>query len=153
MTMTQRCLVLWLFAGILALSQSKDPLVGTWMVDRGKSDFDPPSNFFQPTMIVEPRENGLSVVTITINDRRQTSQTAFTAKYDGKDAAIENSILDTVALKRIDAQTVERIGKLRGQVVEKATWKMSADGKVLIITTTGSAEGQEYTSTQHFDRQ
>ena len=151
--MTQRCLVLWLFAGILALGQSKDPLVGTWIVDRGKSDFDPPSNFFQRTMIVELRENALSVVTITINDRRQTSRTGFTAKYDGKDAAIENSVLDTVALKRIDAQTVERIGKLRGQVVEKATWKVSPDGKILTIAATGSAEGQEYTSTQHFDRQ
>ena len=63
------------------------------------------------------------------------------------------SPLDTVSLKRIDANTVKRTGKTHGKVVETMTMKVSADGKTLTVTTMGNFQGDDYSSVQVFDRQ
>jgi len=135
------------------LSQSKDPFVGTWLLARGKSDFDPPSNFFRRTMIIEAVDNGHKCIVRTITDRQQAVEYVFQAQFDGKDTPTENSPFETMSLKRIDANTIERAGKIKGQVVETSTMKLSEDGKILMLTTKGSFEGQVYSSTQVFNRQ
>jgi len=77
----------------------------------------------------------------------------YTAPFDGNDYPISNSILSTVSLKRVDDHTVERIGKIRGQVVETETRTVSDKGKVLTVTTKGTRDGAEYSSVQVYDRQ
>ena len=47
---------------------------------------------------------------------------------------------------------IERVGKIKGAVVETSTWKLSPDGKTLTITTKGKIEGQDYSNTQLFER-
>lgn len=137
-----------------ALGQSKDPLVGTWLLDRGKSDFTPDNDTLQQrTMIFKAIDKGVQCSIKTESTRGDTSESGFTAHYDGKDVPIDVSVLDTVSLHRIDANTVERTGKIHGKVVETATMKISPDGKVLTISTKGSVDGQDYQSTQIFDRQ
>ena len=61
-------------------------------------------------------------------------------------------MLDTVSLKRVDAGTVERMGKVRGQVVETRTRTVSADGRTMTITTKGTNNGVPYQSVQVFER-
>jgi len=138
-----------------AVAQSaKDPLVGTWVLDRGKSDFVPDNATLQKRiMIFKVVENGLNCVIKTENTRGEVVESSYTAKYDGKDAPIDVSILDTVSLKRVEANTYERTGKIKGKAVETATMKVSPDGKKLTVTTSGSVEGTDYSSTQVFDRQ
>ena len=58
-----------------------------------------------------------------------------------------------VSLKRVDDRTVERTGKVQGQVVETETRTVSDNGKVLTVTTKGSRNGSEYSSVQVYDRQ
>ena len=135
------------------LAQSKDPFAGTWLLARGKSDFEPPSNFFKRTMIIESVDNGHKCIVRTITDRQQTVEYVYQAQFDGKDTPTENSPFETISLKRIDANTIERAGKIKGQVVETSTMKLSEDGKILMLTTKGSFEGQVYSSTQVFNRQ
>jgi len=77
----------------------------------------------------------------------------YTARFDGSDYPISNSILSTVSLKRVDDRTVERTGKIQGQVVETETGTVSGDGKVLTVTTKGNRDGTEYSSVQVYDRQ
>jgi len=77
----------------------------------------------------------------------------YTARFDGNDYPIANSILSTVSLKRVDDRTVERTGKIQGQVVETETGTVSGDGKVLTVTTKGNRDGTEYSSVQVYDRQ
>ena len=129
------------------------PLCGN--VDRGpgKSDFNPPRNFFRRMGVIGPQDNGISVIKKTINGQRQISQTGFTANCDGKGAAIENSPLNTVAVKRIDEsdcganrQAPQADG---GKGNREGVGRWQGPGRF----TTGFAEGQEYTSSQHFDRQ
>ena len=67
----------------------------------------------------------------------------YTARFDGNDYPISNSILSTVSLKRVDDQTVERTGKVRGQVVETETRTVSNNGKVLTVTTKGNIDGTD----------
>ena len=63
------------------------------------------------------------------------------------------SRIATELLRDIDANTVERTGKTRGEVTETATRKLSADGKTLTIVTKGTNAGMEYSSTQVFTRE
>ena len=135
------------------LAQGKDPFVGNWQLSRGKSDFTPPFPFFKRTVVIEAAEGGYKWVTKTVSDRQQTIESTYTARLDGKDVPIENSNLDTMALRRIDANTIESTAKIKGAMVESATMKMSADGKVMTVTTKGSINGEEYSSVQVFLRQ
>lgn len=148
----------FLFQGARPMhGQSKDSLAGTWVLDLSKSDFVPDNDALRGrTMVFEAVNNGVKCTITTHTERgngRVTVDNNFTAHYDGKDVPIDSSALDTVALKRIDANTVERTGKIRGKAVETATMKVSADGKVLTMTTTGTINGVDYSSTQIFDRQ
>jgi len=120
-----------LFATALSLTaQSKDPLIGTWTLDGTKSTFDPgPPPPGTRTMIFAAADNGIK------------------HKMDPE------SPLDTVSLKRIDANTIERSGKIRGKVVETCTMKVSPDGKTLTVTTMGSIQGNDYSSVQVYFRQ
>ena len=149
--------VLWLFIlGCLSAhigNAQSDIFVGTWKLSRGKSDFEPPQNFFGRTMILESAGNGYRCVTRTVSDRRQTIESDYTASLDGKDAPILNSQLDTISLKRIDAVTLEATGKIKGQVIERSLVKVSADGKVLTMDTKGTMNGEDYHNTQVFNRQ
>ncbi len=144
-----------LLAAVLVplMGQARDPFVGTWLLSRGKSEFEPPQNFFKRTIIVEATGTGYKCITRTVSDRQQTIESTFTAATDGKDAPIDNSPLDTMSLKRVDATTLEATAKIKNRVIETSTWKVSADGKLLTIATKGSLNDEDYTSTQVLNRQ
>lgn len=134
-------------------AQSKDSFAGTWLLSRGKSDFNPPLAFFSRTMIIDAVDNGWKCIIRTVSDRRQTFESTYTARFDGKDVPIDISNLDTVALRRIDANTVERTGKVKDKIVETAVLRLSNDGKALTVTTKGLINGEDYNSTEVFNRQ
>lgn len=145
--------VAFLLNGGWAFGADKDPLIGAWVLDRGKSVFDPETTLDGRTIVFEAKGAGVSFVQQTVTAAGNTIQSDYVAAYDGKDVPISGSQMDTVALKRIDANTVERTGKIGGKVSETATMTVSNAGKTLTITTKGSFSGVDYTSTQVFDRQ
>jgi hypothetical protein len=126
-------------------------------LDLAKSDFMPENDALRSrTMVFEAIDKGVKCTITTLTERgngRVTVDNNYAAQYDGKDVPIDSSALDTVALRRVDANTVERTGKIRGKAVETATMKVATDGKVLTVTTEGSINGQDYSSTQVFNRQ
>ena len=136
-----------------AFGQAKDALVGNWVLDRGKSSFEPDTALLNRSLSFEAKDGGVSFNQKTVQGNGNTTEINFTAKFDGKDVPIEGSQLDTVALKRVDANTVERTGKVKGQVAENVTMKVSNGGKMLTITTKGSIEGVDYSSTQVYQKQ
>jgi hypothetical protein len=78
----------------------------------------------------------------------------YTARFDGKLYPIPNQGKANVALKRVDANTIERT--LDGDDVgkETATWTLSADRKTLTVVAKGSdATGVAYTTTQVYEKQ
>jgi hypothetical protein len=74
-------------------------------------------------------------------------------KVDGSDYQTRGGAIETYSFKQIDASTFERVGKIKGQVVETATYKLSADGKVLTVASKGKIEGESWDNVQVFDRQ
>jgi hypothetical protein len=136
-----------------AHAQTKDdPFIGRWVLDRAKSEFSgaPPE---KRITIFALTPAGIQHVTDTVVANGSTDRVEYTAKYDGKDVPIQNSFLWTVSLKRIDARTIERSGKIMGMVVETSTRTVSPDGQTLTITTNGTNSGTEYSSVQVFTRE
>src|SRR5665213_2197665 len=132
------CYALFALLVPVAFTQTKDPLLGKWELDRGKSDFQPDTNLQSRILTVEPTGKAINFVQDTVLVDGQSVQVEFTAGYDEKDVPISSSVLDTVALKRVNPTTVMRTGKIHGKATETATMVVSADGKVLTIIMKGS---------------
>ncbi len=138
-----------------ATAADKDPFIGTWILNSDKSKFVPGPVPEDRTVIFEMTKDGsLHHLTKTLNAfLGNTNDIDYTARFDGKDYPITGTGLDTVSLKRVDARTIERTGKVAGKVSEMSTMKVSADGKVLTISTKGSYNGTDYSSEQILERQ
>ena len=138
---------------------TSDPVLGTWLLNLSKSTFEGTAAPGKRTMIFAVVGDAIKHTTTTIPVGVPGVVVAggneYIAKYDNADVHITGSFLDTVALKRIDARTVERTGKVAGKVVETATRVISADGRTMTITTKGNNPTTEmdYSSVQVFDKQ
>jgi hypothetical protein len=150
--------VIGLAAGSLAFAQARDPLIGTWKLNRAKSTFNPGPAPVSRTMKFEPAGEGVKHhIETYVNNGSGTDEgvhiTQYTAGFDGKDNAIQGSALDTVSLKRLNARSVERTGKVAGAAIETQTWNVSTDGKVLTVATRGSNDNGDYSRVEVFERQ
>ena len=153
-----------ILAGMLLISareplsaQSKDPLIGIWTLDLGKSSFVPDNPPLKRTIVFMEKDGGIRCEIRTTArgglENGMVSESAYSAKFDGKDYDISESVLDTISLKKIDANTIERTGKIAGVLAETATLKISQDGKMLTITTKGSLGRMDYSSVQVYLKQ
>jgi hypothetical protein len=143
----------FLFGSGLAFAKTaKDPVIGTWVLNIAKSTFS--GNAPQKRLITfeETKDGSIREVARTEQPNGGWDEVAYTAMEDGKDYPISNSILDTISLKRVDAHTVERMGKVRGRTVETRTRVVSPDGRTMTVTTKGTNNGVPYQSVQVFDR-
>jgi hypothetical protein len=151
--------VIGLAAGSAALAQARDPLMGTWKLNRAKSSFNPGPAPVSRTMKFEPAagDGVRHHIETYVNNGSGTDEgvhiTQYTAAFDGKDNAIQGSALDTVSLKRLNPRSIERTGKVAGAAIETQTWNVSADGKVLTVTTKGSNDDGNYGRVEVFEKQ
>jgi len=136
-----------------ANGQSKDPFLGKWTLDSDHSQFSPGAVPMDRTMTLEMKGGSLHSLTDTVGNNGGVATIEFTAKLDGADYPIDGTDLDTVSLKRDDARTIERTGKVRGMSSETCTMKVSPDDKTLTMTVNGSYHGVHYSSTQIYKRQ
>jgi len=142
-------LVLCGFAG-----PHKDPFLGTWQLQPEKSTFKPGPAPDERSMIFEMTGDGLKHTTKTLNGFLGNSiSIVYTAKFDGKDYPVTGAGIDTIALKRVDANTIERTGKVGGVQSETGTMKVSPDGKTLTVTINGAYRGTNYSSVQVLTRE
>jgi hypothetical protein len=159
--MTRRAVLLMLAVLVLSsrliLAQASEPLIGVWNVDVFKSTYVTGQPPVRRTITFEAAGDSLKFTQETTSQGFNISETVkveYTAKIDGKDYPIMNSGLDTVALKKIDATTYERIGKIKGMQTETAAMKLSNRNRTLTITTKGTTDaGAEYARTEVFNKQ
>lgn len=79
---------------------------------------------------------------------------SYTARFDGKQYDLQNSGNDTVALQLVNAHTVEAVYRRADQITQKDEWALSADGRQLALTSTGTLEtGQHFTEKLLFKKQ
>jgi hypothetical protein len=79
---------------------------------------------------------------------------SYTARFDGKEYDLKNSINDSVSLQLVDAHTVDSIYRRGDQITQKDRWVVSADGAQMTLSSTGTLEtGQQVKETMVFRKQ
>jgi hypothetical protein len=117
-----------------------DPLAGEWTEDLGKTHLRQ-----GPTLKIEADGSG---------GVRFSGEFSYTARFDGKPYDVKNSRNDTVTLQLVDAHTVDAIYRRDEQVTQKDRWIVSADGRQMTLSSTGTFEtGQRITEKLVFKRQ
>jgi hypothetical protein len=136
-------------------AQASNPRLGTWKLNVVKSKYDPGPAPQSVTMKIEAAGEGEKATTEGVNAAGAPTKTEYTAQYDGKDYPMTGSQnADTVALKRIDARTIERTDKKGEKVVVTSSRVVSEDGKTMTVTTTGTnAQGQAMNNVTVWEKQ
>jgi hypothetical protein len=141
----------------LLLAQS-NPFVGTWKLNIAKSKY---VNLRAPKSETRATEAQVDAAKTSYGGVAWDGSRigwSYTAKYDGKDNPISGTgspnQADTVALKRIDANTYTSTLRKAGKVVWTSRTVASDDGKVMTITSKGTnQQGQPDSSTSVWDKQ
>jgi len=142
-----------------ARKPSGDPLEGKWALNLFASNYEPSSLMPYRREMVITVDGDATTQAVSSWRRPQgnaspLSTYSYTAKFDGKPYPIPNQGKANVALKRVDANTIERT--LGGEDVgkEASTWTLSADRKTLTVVAKGTdSTGIAYTTTQVYEKQ
>jgi hypothetical protein len=140
---------------LLANAQSKDPFVGTWRLNVAKSKYSPGPAPKSVTSTYEAAGKGYKV-SVRNESASGTAQYSYTTNLDGKDAPVtgNNPNADMMAVRRIDARTLEIVSKKNGKVTITQRNVVAADGKTRTVTTTGTdGQGQKVNNVGLFERQ
>jgi hypothetical protein len=146
-------------AALIALGSvafAADNNIGTWKLNVANSTYSPgPAPKSQTSKIEAWGEDGVKYTSDGVGSDGKPTHTEFQAKYDGKDNPFKgNPDADTIAYKRIDANTVEAVTKLKGKVTMNARAVVSKDGKTRTLTQTGKdAEGRDVKNVAVYDKQ
>ena len=139
----------WLFEG--------DPTIGTWKLNAGKTRETASGGAISEssTVKIEAQGNGIKFRWDAVKPDGRAIHGEFAAKYDGKDYPVTGDPdSDTVALRKIDANTVEYLFKREGQVVSSECAVVSIDGKTITLTVKGiDSKGKPYEAVVLYDRQ
>jgi hypothetical protein len=148
-----------LLAAVVAspLQAQSNQLAGTWKLNVTKSKFDPGPGPKSLTRQVEAQGDGLKYAFEGTGADGKPLAYGFAFKFDGKDNPISGSMpsgADTIAAKRIDANSFEATLKKGGKVIATSSVKVSADGKVTTVDSNGTnAAGVKTHDVQVFEKQ
>jgi hypothetical protein len=119
---------------------ARDPFAGEWTEDLSRTRM-------RQGLVLKIETDGSGAVHFL-------GDFSYTARFDGKQYDLKDARNDTVMLELVDAHTVDSIYRRDSQVTQKDRWVLSADGKQLTLTTTGTLEtGQRITEKLLFKKQ
>lgn len=139
-----------------AVAFAADNNVGTWKLNLAKSSFSPGPGPKSQTLKIEAwGDDGLKYSADGVGPDGKPSHAEFQAKFDGKDVPFKgNPDADTLAYKRVDANTLQATTKLKGKTTITAKVVVSKDGKTRTVTQTGTdAQGRTVKSVFVYERQ
>jgi hypothetical protein len=137
------------------VASGADSNVGTWKLNLDKSKYSPGPAPKSATLTIEAHDGGIKYTADGENAQGSPIHVEFTAKYDGKDnPATGSPEYNSIALKRIDANTTESTTKKDGKVMVTSRTVISNDGKTRTLTSKGkNAAGQDGNNVVVYDRQ
>ena len=149
-----------LLAGLIAFAaspqaQAPKGLIGTWKLNVAKSKFSPgPAPKSMTITYSAVGTDGTKIVADITPGEGAAQRWEMTAHYDGKEYPVTgNPTADSISLKKIDDVTGESTFKKDGKVTATNVRKLSADGKTLTITSTGTtAERKPRKDVQVFEK-
>jgi hypothetical protein len=120
-------------------SAQNNPDIGVWKLNVAKSKYVPGPGPRSQTRTVVPQPDGKGVkVTIEgVSGSGKTINYSYVTNYDGQDSPLTGvgfpSGANTIAVKRISANSTTQTDKKDGQVILQVTRVVSKDGKVETI--------------------
>lgn len=144
------------FVAVASLAaQPVDPHVGSWKVNVAKSKYIPGPAPQSQTVKYEAWEGGLKLTSDGVDAKGAKTHAEYAAKFDGKPSPFKgNPNADMIALKRIDARTLETAWTKAGKPAITSRSTVAADGKTRTTVQTGTdAQGQKVNNTIVYERQ
>ena len=129
---------------VFTTAYAADVQTGVWKLNIAKSRYKTATSPQSQTVTIAPAgKDGVKLTVNAVNAKGETSTIEYAAQYDGKQYPRTESGANAVpgqmvALKRIDAQTVQRDVFLKGKNVGTERWVISADGKTRTVTQSGT---------------
>lgn len=149
-------LALSLVASETLLAQ-ENPFVGTWKLNLAKSKFTGTPAPKSETRTVVAQGNGEQVSYDGIAADGSPISYSYTTNLDGKDVPYSGNQpfgADTIAVTRVDANTVKAVLKKGGKTLVTTKSLVSKDGKVTTNTQKGAnAQGQPINQVAVWDKQ
>jgi hypothetical protein len=131
-----------------------DQQSGTWMMNAANSKYSPGPAPKSNTVKIEADAENLNLNSDGIDAAGKPTHVEYTAKFDGKDYPVTGAPnTDTVALMRVDANTIQSTLKKAGEVVMTVKTVISTDGKTRTSTFTGKdAQGHDVNNIVAYDK-
>jgi hypothetical protein len=128
--------------------------VGTWKLNTAKSQLGPNAVRAQ-TLTFESSPAGIKLTSEGTDAEGKPMKGGYTSKFDGKDVPwTGNPMADMASPKKIDDNTYENAWKKGGKATVSAKVSVSADGKTLTVTQTGTdPQGKAVSSVAVYDKQ
>jgi hypothetical protein len=135
----------------------EDPFLGTWKLNPAKSKFTPGPPRKSETRLVETSPHGMKVSVKRVNADGSTQEFEYTTNLDNKPYPIVGDGpegADSIAANLTSSNTIQSTLKKAGKAIVTSTSTVSADGKVLTITSKGTqANGEAFSIVAVYDKQ
>jgi hypothetical protein len=150
------CLLIAAACGAVAAQTAPaagDRLAGTWQLNVAKSKYQNAAAPKRQTTTLHAVDGGLHEIVERVNADGSTTRWEVTARYDGRDYPVKGDpSRDTVAMTKVDQNTVDIVNKKAGAVVSHMRIVVAADGQTR-TNTVMDPSGQKTTAVLFFDRQ
>jgi len=121
-------------------AQAPDAWFGTWTLNVAKSTYSQsPPPYKRGTFVVEPRGDGVRLITELVGARGGITHYEWDGRFDGKDYPVQgiDEVL-TYAYTLVDARTATMTIRADGRLVARARATISPDGRTLTTETSGT---------------
>ena len=139
-------------AVVTGMAQGAEPLLGTWKLNAAKSK----APFTSGTTVFEGNGDTLKGTVDLVGTDGTKFHWTFSARIDGKDypATGSSPFGDTLAITRVDKNTIRIVSKLAGKQTIVQTIVVAPDGKTRTTTAKGTdAKGQPVDSMSFYEKQ
>lgn len=136
------------------LAQSAALGLGTWKLNVAQSKFSPGPAPKSTTVTFKAAGQGVSAVIDGVGPDGAKVHWEYTANFDGKPYPVKgNPDGDMVVATRVNPTTIETAYTLKGKPTLLVRRTLSADGKTLTVTQTGTnGQGQKTNNVLMFDQ-
>jgi len=158
---TRRVVVAVLAAGALATTlpqagfAQSNPLTGTWKLNLTKSKYSPGPPPKSGTLTYRVDGNFVRRIAEGVDADGKSTKSEWMHIYDGKSYSTTGVPgYDASAYTKVDAHTINFIRTNAGKPAQTGSMVISADGKSLTITTTGTGpDGQPFNNVTTYEKQ
>ncbi len=138
-----------------SIALAADNWLGTWNLDLAKSKYSPGPAPKSLTLKFEAMPGGIKFTGDGVGADGKPTHSMYLSKFDGRDVPYEgNTDAETASPKKIDDNSYDNTWKKGGKATTAVRVVVSADGKTMTITQTGTnAKGEAVNNAIVYNKQ